>query len=369
MQINTSFLKLGKKNSNKNTLPTGSGQSLGIDINDNAICMVLLNAKNLNQIRLEKYTVVPLPRNTVASGNVDNYDELVAYLQQAKQKLGSNAKNITAAISRKQANISTLYFDEEHSELNLEEFVEMEASNVGIDNLRYDYAQLLSLGTEPNILLSCCNSEVVDSRTDALSAAGFTPDLMDIDLFALVNAFSVWINNENPALSGKTLALFNVERYSTQAVITYQGRILFEQEIALGREYQVQAVQRQYQLSETDAIHLIQSDNQPDDFHETIAVAFQNQLVQEIQRFFQFYQTADSKEDPRNIEYILISGCSSSGAFGLSDLIQEKTNINAEQINPAETAQPISKINETQLMYDINELAVAFGLAIRGLLK
>ncbi|WP_180296865.1 type IV pilus biogenesis protein PilM [Snodgrassella communis] len=345
---------------------TSSGQSLGISITDKSINMVLLNARSLNQFRLEKYVVVPLPKNIIGNGNVENHEELVAHLQQAKQKLQSNCRNITVAISQKQASLQFLNRDED-TEYTEEEQVMAELSQYdSLDDVSYDYQNVSTdnQGRE-NLLLVNSKREDVNILLDAYTDAGITPTQMDVDILAVMNSAITWINIRQPDLTNKCIAVFNVDYNETQAIIMRHGKLLYKQEINLGYDHLMQSLRRNYQLTEEEAWDMLYNPSKPEDYNSTVAQPFQQQFIQEIQRVLQFYFTSANQES--EIDEILIFGYGNNSANGFTDNIRQQTHIPAQQINPILLAQPSNSIEQAKLQQDSSLLTVAFGLAVRGL--
>ncbi|WP_162172755.1 type IV pilus biogenesis protein PilM [Snodgrassella communis] len=345
---------------------TSSGQSLGISITDKSINMVLLNARSLNQFRLEKYVVVPLPKNIIGNGNIENHEELVAYLQQAKQKLQSNCRNITVAISQKQVSLQFLNRDED-TEYTEEEQVMAELSQYdSLDDVSYDYQNVSTdnQGRE-NLLLVNSKREDVNILLDAYTDAGITPTQMDVDILAVMNSAITWINIRQPDLTNKCIAVFNIDYNETQAIIMRHGKLLYKQEINLGYDHLMQSLRRNYQLTEEEAWDMLYNPSKPEDYNSTVAQPFQQQFIQEIQRVLQFYFTSANQES--EIDEILIFGYGNNSANGFTDNIRQQTHIPAQQINPILLAQPGNSIEQAKLQQDSSLLTVAFGLAVRGL--
>jgi type IV pilus assembly protein PilM len=362
MKLNN--FKINSKN--KKVATTSSGQSLGISITDKSINMVLLNARSLNQFRLEKYVVVPLPKNIIGNGNVENHEELVAHLQQAKQKLQSNCRNITVAISQKQASLQFLNRDED-TEYTEEEQVMAELSQYdSLDDVSYDYQNVSTdnQGRE-NLLLVNSKREDVNILLDAYTDAGITPTQMDVDILAVMNSAITWINIRQPDLTNKCIAVFNVDYNETQAIIMRHGKLLYKQEINLGYDHLMQSLRRNYQLTEEEAWDMLYNPSKPEDYNSTVAQPFQQQFIQEIQRVLQFYFTSANQES--EIDEILIFGYGNNSANGFTDNIRQQTHIPAQQINPILLAQPSNSIEQAKLQQDSSLLTVAFGLAVRGL--
>lgn len=362
MKLNN--FKINSKN--KKVATTSSGQSLGISITDKSINMVLLNARSLNQFRLEKYVVVPLPKNIIGNGNIENHEELVAYLQQAKQKLQSNCRNITVAISQKQVSLQFLNRDED-TEYTEEEQVMAELSQYdSLDDVSYDYQNVSTdnQGRE-NLLLVNSKREDVNILLDAYTDAGITPTQMDVDILAVMNSAITWINIRQPDLTNKCIAVFNIDYNETQAIIMRHGKLLYKQEINLGYDHLMQSLRRNYQLTEEEAWDMLYNPSKPEDYNSTVAQPFQQQFIQEIQRVLQFYFTSANQES--EIDEILIFGYGNNSANGFTDNIRQQTHIPAQQINPILLAQPGNSIEQAKLQQDSSLLTVAFGLAVRGL--
>ncbi|PIT08437.1 hypothetical protein BGI30_09205 [Snodgrassella alvi] len=362
MKLNN--FKINSKN--KKVATTSSRQCLGISITDKSINMVLLNARSLNQFRLEKYVVVPLPKNIIGNGNVENHEELVAHLQQANQKLRSSCRNITVAISQRQAFIQFLDRDED-TEYTEEEQVMAELSQYdSLDDVSYDYQSVSINGQgKENLLLVNSKRDDVNILMDAYTDAGITPTQMDVDLLAVINSAITWINVRQPELTNKCIAVFNIDYSETQAIIMCHGKLLYKQEINLGYEHLMQSLRRSYQLTEEEAWDMLYSPSKPEDYNSTVAQPFQQQFIQEIQRVLQFYFTSASQEN--EIEEILIFGYGNNSANGFTESIRQQTRIPAQQINPVLLAELGDGIEPAKLQQDSSLLTVAFGLAVRGL--
>lgn len=351
---------------NKKVATTSSRQSLGISVNDKCINMVLLNARSLNQFRLEKYVVVPLPKNIVGNGNVENHEELVAYLQQAKQKLQSNCRNITVAISQKQVSLQFLDRDPD-TEYTEEEQIMAELSQYdSLDEVSYDY-QKIDINDQGKECLLLVNGkrDDVNILMDVYTDAGIIPGQMDVDLMAIMNSAITWINLRQPELTDKCVAVFNIDYSETQAIIMCHGKLLYKQEINLGYDHLMQSLRRNYQFTEEEAWDMLYNPSKPENYNTAVAQPFQQQFIQEIQRVLQFYFTSASQEN--EIDEILIFGYGNKGANEFTESITQQTRIPAQQINPVLLAQPSDNITQEKLLQDSSLLTVPFGLAIRGL--
>lgn len=284
--------KKSKKSIQRTKISLGGKGCLGVDITPNAINMVHLAGSAPGNLRLENYTIQPLPKGVIINGNIEDHDQLVSYLQQAYQQLGNSCKNVTAALPQSLTNIQTISYDSRNSDLPLEEFVELEASQtIGSDNLSYDYQVTAELqgGNVQELVMAAAKRDDVDLRTDLFADANIPLSQMDVDTFAVVNAFSIWLDQFAPDLENQKLAIFYVDEEHTKALILQNGNIVYKQETNFGNKQLTHNIQRQYKLSEDDAWSMRFKNNKPADFQGAVADHFNSQLTQEIQRVLQFY--------------------------------------------------------------------------------
>lgn len=352
----------------KKAATSSSKQCVGIDITARSINMVLLSARSLKQIRLEKYVILPLPKNIIVNGNVENYDDFVVHIQQAWKTFRTNCKNITVAMPQKSVNMQFITMTSDNDN-TIEEQITLELNQPeNGETLSYDYQELPTSNNDTDILLVSSKREEVDKTMDAFTDAGFTPTQMDVDILAVINGFTCWIKENDPALANKTVAVFDISLNETRALFIRNDRLVYKQEINLGYEQLVQLMRREYQFTEEEAWDMFYATDKRSDFTETIAQPFQQQFIQEIQRTLQFYFTTNGMDDiESNIDQILIFGYNSHDAQGFAAKIQEQTQIFTAQVNPVQLAEPDAKINQAQFIQDSNLLTVAFGLAVRGL--
>lgn len=356
------------KNSKKSTAKSkkslmGKG-SLGVDITPNAIGMVHLSGSLPDKLKLEKHVIQPLPKGVIINGNVENHDQLVSYLQQAFEQLGGGVRTITAALPHTMANIQNLTYSPQNTELSLEEFAESEAGQaVGSGNPSFDYQVLAEIGNAQDIVLASARRDDVDGRVDLFSEAGISLSYLDIDTFAVVNSLSVWIDQFAPELFRQKIAVFHIEEEQTTAFILQEGKILYKQETNFGNRQLTLNIQRHYGHDEETAWNMRFKANKPADFQSDVADQFNGQLTQEVQRILQFYYTTVSSDYHDNVKHILISGCPFMRSFGLAEGIYAQTNIPTQQAEPVLCAQA----DKSPVDLEAGQLAVAFGLAVRGL--
>lgn len=188
--------KLPKKSSGLN-----NRAAIGIDIDQHSIKMVQLSGRSLNQIQLEKYVIAKLPKNIIQGNKVQNYDQLVTYLQQAYAKLGTSCKNIIASVPQNLATIEQLTYTDKDAELDLQGFVESsisEVSSISLEEANYDYQVLSQSAAGEAVLAVASRKDEIEPLIDAFNAAGMKLSALDVDIFGQYNAYALWINHFAP---------------------------------------------------------------------------------------------------------------------------------------------------------------------------
>lgn len=366
-------MRLSKSRTNTKSKPSAALSSrgaVGIDIGQDAIRMVQLSGRSLNQIQLEKYAVVKLPKDIVKGGRIQDFDQIVSFLQQAYGQLKTSNRNIVACLPQSFATIETVVYNARESDMDLEDFAELEISQlVSLDEVNYDYRVVGKSSNPPGekILLVAARTEEVDARVEALESAGLAPAFMDVDIFAQANAFSHWINQNAEELSHEKIAIISISETEMLSLVMQGGQILYKQESALSGTQLSQLIQRTYQVEEADAYMMrVSSGNRPADYQSQVADRFNVQIAQEVQRALQFYYTTLHDEGFNSIKRIFLTGSAAQQA-GLPQIVSSQTNLDAELVNPIEYINIANKANTPDFQEAASSLTVALGLALRGM--
>lgn len=354
---------------NKTAASLSNRAAIGVDITQHAIKMVQLSGRSLNQIQLEKYVITKLPKNIVKGSKIQDYEQLVSYLQHSYTQLRSSCKNFVAAIPQSAATVEQSIYNSKDTDLDLEDFAEAEIAQIGpVDEMNYDY-QVTGTSVAPagqQLLLVASKKDDVEPRIELFENAGLDLSALDLDLLAQRNAYAYWINHHAPELTNEKIAVFGIYATQMYALIMQNGQILYKQETQVSTEQLNQLIQRTYQVTEEKAAQIMIADTKPSDYQTQIADRFNVQVAQEVQRVLQFYYTTQNTETFSNIKHILLTGASSQ-QLGLAESIFSQTNTPTQCVHPVTYTERSSKIDLPQLQIDAPSLTMAFGLALRGL--
>lgn len=364
--------KAGKSAAKSKSAAAISGRTvIGLDISQGHVRMVQLSSKSGNQVRLEKYAIEPLPQNVVVGTEIADFDMLVSHLQQCYGKMKTNCKLVNLALPAATVTVEDNLQYSADSELSIQELVEAEVARFGaLDEMNYDW-QVLSEGDAKNkdqtLLMVAAKTENVNQRIDLLDEIGLTAANMDVDLFAIFNAFAFVNEMRGNEFAQERVALFDVGDVAMKALIVENGRILYRHESNFGADQLIQLIQRNYQTTEDEALEMINGRRpRPEGYQTEVADIFNMQVGQEVQRAMQFFLTTRS-DSTSDIHRILISGSGCIPGSGLAEVIRIQTEVPTEQIAPVALAENKAKVSIDQFDRDANSLTMAFGLALRGL--
>jgi type IV pilus assembly protein PilM len=253
------------------------------------------------------------------------------------------------------------------SEEELIEAIQSEASQ----HIPFDIAEVnldhQTLETDPNtgnmeVLLVAAKKDKILNYTNVLSLAGKTAAVVDIDAFALQNAYEF---NYEPA-ENQTVALLNVGA-SVMNINIVRGRVpLFTRDVSVGGMQYTDSLQKELDLSFEDAERVKMGKSVPgvsDEARLPVLKSVSEIIILEIQKTFDFFKATAPGE---HIQKIYIAG-GSARVPGLLDLLKQEFSIPVEELNPFR-----------KILYDPNSphgeiiqenspgLAVAVGLALRS---
>ncbi|HUI43631.1 MAG TPA: type IV pilus assembly protein PilM [Terriglobia bacterium] len=230
--------------------------------------------------------------------------------------------------------------------------------------LNLDY-QLLGPGSSPNVLdvmLVAARREKVSAYTGVLSQAGKKPQLIDIDGFAVQNAFET--GYQPPPDS--TLALLNVGASQMNVNIVSNGVPVFARDIPFGGMQYTEALQKALEVSFEEAEKLKRGEEHPKvtaEARDAVLASVTQNLVAEIRGTFNFFRQMTGSAA---IDRIYLSGGTARLA-GLAERVEQELAIPVEILDPLRgiAANP-ANFEADKLARLSPQLAVAVGLALRS---
>lgn len=212
-----------------------------------------------------------------------------------------------------------------------------------------------------DVLLVAAKKDRIDERADAIVRAGRQPVILDLEAFALVNAYEANHGDRSDALT----VLVHAGRSGTIVCLLEHGQLAFTRDIALGGQTHTDALMRDLDVEPATAERLKHAGRPlvPGvDPHQVTAILADvtTQLVAEISKSVDFYRATAPIE---RVSRIVLSG----GACGAEGLV---ALLGAEFEAPVEVFDPFFKIARVGRRASAIDgagpgFAVAVGLAMR----
>jgi type IV pilus assembly protein PilM len=211
-----------------------------------------------------------------------------------------------------------------------------------------------------DVLLVAAKKEKIGDYTSVIAQAGRTAVIVDVDAFALQNAYEVNYGLE----PGGVVVLLNAGASAININILQGDQSVFTRDISTGGNAYTEAVQKELDLPFETAEQLkkgIPVDGATFDEAQPVLRAVTENVLLEIQKTFDFFRGTASSND---IDRIMLSG-GASRVDGFREMLQERFNAPVEEFDPFRTVTwDAKKLGSAAEDYAATA-AVAVGLALR----
>lgn len=339
---------------------------VGLDIGSATVKLVELKDRKGGQFLLQRIGVEPLSPEAIVDGSIMDSSLVVDAIQKLTQQTGVKNPNFGTSVSGHSVIIKKIELPAMDA-AELAESIQWEAEQhipFDINDVRLDYVTLSE--NEPGretmeVLLVAVKREKVNDYVSVISQSGKTPALVDVDAFAIQNAYE--LNYDLDPL--KVVALVNMGAGVTNINIVSRAQSVFWRDISFGGNQFTEALQREFNLSFDQAELLKRGESVgaygANDARKVLD-GVSAEMATEIQKTFDFFG-ATSSEGPVD-ELVLSGGCALTP--NLQEVLRERFGVPTELLNPFRRIQfKESDFNREWLESIAPMLAVAVGLAIR----
>ena len=342
-------------------------QVVGLDIGSSAVKAVELKATG-KALRVAAFASEPIPPDSIVDGSIIDAGAVAAAIRRLFDKKAFKGTDVVASLSGnaiivKKINLPVM------TETELAESIYWEAEQYipfDIQDVHLDY-QVLDPGTGPDskgtmdVLLVAAKKEKIADYTGVIAQAGRVPVVVDVDAFALQNAYEANYGFD----AGAVVVLLNAGASGVNINVISGDQSLFTRDISLGGNAYTEAVQKELGLP-FDAAEQVKKGGPVDgvtfDDVKPVLHAMNENLMLEIQKTFDFFRATASSD---RIDRIVLSG-GAAAADGFAQALEERFGAPVEFFNPFKTiafdAQKLGVDNPDQTA---NTAAVAVGLALR----
>ena len=228
-------------------------------------------------------------------------------------------------------------------------------------DVQLDY-QIVNAKTEAatstiDVLLVAAKKDRVEDRTAVIAQAGRQAAVLDIEAFALANAYQM----NYPERQDPLAAIVHVGRSATIVCLLEQGQLAFTRDIALGGRLYADALQRELGVDPQTAERIQQGHLPGDANRDQVAAILRDtssQVILEIRKTIDFYRATAPIE---TLSRIVVSG-GACEAEGLRDMLQSEFGAPVEFFDPF---RRVTRVKGAGIDASGPAYAVAVGLAMR----
>jgi len=304
--------------------------SIGLDIGSGFVKVVEVDHSG-DQPEVVRVAMRPLQPDAIVEGEIMDYGLVSEAVQGLFQDLGLKGAEVVTAIGGHDVIIKKIEMDR-MKESDAREVIRWEAEQhvpFDIKSVELDF-QILDpegSGGQMQVLLVAAKRELVDNKVGLLQDAGVNPTIIDIDAFALHNAFE---HNYPDAQEG-IIALVNVGHETTNVNILEDGIPILTRDIPFGSRKIREDLQRERGLTAEQAEDVVQARETVHDL-DSFVESSADEVAVGIERASAFLMT---REDGDSVGRIFLSG---GGARipGMVETLGRRMNVSTELVNSFE---------------------------------
>src|SRR6476646_5410274 len=231
--------------------------TIGLDIGSGLIKVAVID-HGRGEPELTKVAIMPLIADAIVEGEVMDAGLVTEAVRNAIDAAGIKSKQVVTAVGGRDVIIKKIQI-ERVREQQARELMRWEAEQhvpFDMESVEMDF-QILdpeASGVEMSVLLVAAKRELIESKMRMLTDAGLEPGVVDVDAFALHNAFEV---NYPSAMQG-VVSLVNIGHEVTNINIREDGVPILTRDIAVGTRRVRDDLQRERGISAEEAQQLIQ---------------------------------------------------------------------------------------------------------------
>ncbi len=297
----------------------------------------------------------------------DDQDARVQAVRDLISEGGFKTRHVVTGISGKQVIVRYLSIvrmsDEELRNaitFEAEKYVPFPLDDCVIDCQRLEPTDEVQGGNMTVVLVAAKRSQL-DDHLSTLSAVGVTPEVVDVDAFALSNAHSMCGVMDEGMDASSTTAFVDIGHSKTSVNVVSGGCSMFTREIAIGGRDFTEAVSKRLNIGFDEAEDLKRNPGDGSDTVQDAVLPMIDDLGNEVQLSFDYFEGQFDKE----ISQILVSG-GGSRVSGLEEALGRIFEKPTTAFNPFDHIKISGAIDPDLLASNASQLVVATGLAVRA---
>ena len=352
---------------NLDAFSTKTPPMLGLDVSTTSVKLVELADAGKGTYRLERYVVVPLPKDAVSDGNIASIEQVVAVVKTAWKDLGSRVRHVVMALPTSAVITKKIMAPAGLGEIELENQVEAEANQAipfSLDEVNLDFQVLGPVPNSPNdvqVLLVAARKEKVEDRVAVAEGAGLRPLVMDVESYATVTSYQLIANLLPNRGAGQTVAILDIGANNMHVNVLYDNEPVYLREHGFGAQQLNQEIARRYGMTSEEADQAKRRGTLPDSYDAEVLQPYAETLAMEVARALQLFTTSTQFH---KVDQILLAG-GGAAIPALDEVVANRTGVPTIIANPFSNMALGNKVKPQELTRDAPALFVACGLAMR----
>jgi type IV pilus assembly protein PilM len=341
-------------------------QFIGLDMGSKVLKAVQLRSSRRNGFRLISLGFEDLSPDSIADEAGASPSLVPDAIRRIFSEQGFRNRRIATSIAGHSVIVKRISLPFQ-SNSNLSESIRWEAEQhipFDIDEVNLDYQVLRhNARTETlDILLVAGKKEKIEENARIIEMANKTPVLVDVDAFALQNAYEI---NYRPT-DGTISALIDIGATTTTISIISGTDFLFTRDVGIGGHQYTQSIQREFNLGFHQAESLKYGESagniRPEEVRRLIDSTTETVCL-EIQKTYDFLKSTISAD---HIDRMIVGG-GSAHTPGLIETLARKFGVPVEKFDSFKTiAYDPTQFSSSVISDRSPDLAVAVGLALRS---
>jgi type IV pilus assembly protein PilM len=332
----------------------------GLDIGSGFVKLVVVDHSK-GDPEITRIATSPLVADAIVEGEVMDPVLVAETIRSVVDAAGISKKNVVAAVGGHDVIIKKIQMDR-MDEAEARELIRWEAHQhvpFDMESVQLDFQILDPKGTSPqmSVLLVAAKRELIENRLALLADAGLTASIIDVDAFALHNAFE----QSYPDGTGGMVALVNIGHETTNVNIMEDGVPIVVRDIPFGSRRIRESLQRERGLTADQAEAVIQGRESAVDLERFVTERV-DELAVGIERAIAFITAQSGGE---GVERVYLSG-GGARVPGVAAALADRLGVSTHMANPLERVAVRSEVN---LEVAVDEVApmlmLPVGLAMR----
>ena len=338
-----------------------SKTTVGLDIGSGLIKVAVIDHGKRTP-ELVRVTVIPLLADAIVEGEVMDPGIVAEAIQSALAAAGVKTTSVVTAVGGRDVIIKKIQI-ERVKESQARELMRWEAEQhvpFDMESVELDF-QILDPddeGVEMSVLLVAAKRELIAAKTRVLTDAGLEAAIVDVESFALHNAFEV---NHPDAMRG-LVSLVNIGHDVTNVIVMDDGVPLLTRDITVGTRRIREDLQRERGLGGEESQRLIQGyDRSP--HLDAVFEGRGEEIAVGIERAAAFL--AQNSRGGSSLRSIYTCG-GGSRIPGLNEMLSHRLGLPVHQANPLANLKVRDGALESLVTDEIAPLLMLpIGLALR----